>query len=426
MNTSNALAGFTFIALFFTPAARSQDCAPGWTAKPFQTSEIFAIYPYDIGIGRGFFIGTNHGIWLFQGQSFVQMAEIGTVWRFREIEWAGLRSLYAFSQRGTYRLDGSTWQLIFGESSSDAAVYDDGNGAAFFISTNQFVYRFAGEMPEVVATLQPNYCGPTVLAVWDDGSGEGLFLGGVLDRVNDVPIHGIAKWKGNVWSDVGDGFSFVHSPYPPGCEAGVRDLLVHDDGNGPKLYAGGSFDLAGGQYAVNVAAWDGVQWVAVGSPVEYQIHDEVFRLAAVALPDLTGLLACGRFTRLGGIDAVAVALWNGANWTSPFAGISTYRYFEVSSLAVNSDAHGDAILLGGRDLGTNTGIEPSFSLLEYSCNCADVDGDGQVGIGDLVLVLSNFGLSGLDFNFPGNVDHDANIDIADLSLVLGQFATVCQ
>ena len=73
------------------------------------------------------------------------------------------------------------------------------------------------------------------LAVFDDGSGPGLYAGGQIAQFGGVQTPGIARWDGQFWSPVGSGTDYD-----------VRLLHVFDDGRGPALYAGGAFHYAGG------------------------------------------------------------------------------------------------------------------------------------------------------------------------------------
>ncbi len=58
------------------------------------------------------------------------------------------------------------------------------------------------------------------------------------------------------------------------------------------------------------------------------------------------------------------------------------------------------------------------------CDPADVDGDCAVGLGDLSILLSSFGLSGVGFA-EGDLDGDGDVDLADLSELLGRFGAQC-
>jgi hypothetical protein len=67
------------------------------------------------------------------------------------------------------------------------------------------------------------------LAIFDDGAGAALYVGGQFLRADDVAVSGIAKWDGSRWTAVGG----------PAYRT-VRALAMFDDGAGPALYFAGS------------------------------------------------------------------------------------------------------------------------------------------------------------------------------------------
>jgi hypothetical protein len=71
------------------------------------------------------------------------------------------------------------------------------------------------------------------LVVHDDGSGPALYAGGDFTTAGGVAVNRIARWDGSSWSPVGSG-----------TNDSVLALTVHDDGGGPALFAGGSFGSA--------------------------------------------------------------------------------------------------------------------------------------------------------------------------------------
>ena len=86
------------------------------------------------------------------------------------------------------------------------------------------------------------------MAVFDDGSGNALYVGGDFLQAGSLPANSIARWEGDGWSEVGSGFE-------SGDE--VRAMTVFDDGSGPVLVVGGSID---GTLRSNMAKWDGTAW----------------------------------------------------------------------------------------------------------------------------------------------------------------------
>ncbi len=84
------------------------------------------------------------------------------------------------------------------------------------------------------------------MAVFDDGSGPALWMTGVG---NGVLSHGLAKWDGASWSTPAPGgISGGGLPGPTG-----NALAVYDAGSGPGLYVGGHFTIAGTTPVNNIA-----------------------------------------------------------------------------------------------------------------------------------------------------------------------------
>lgn len=63
-----------------------------------------------------------------------------------------------------------------------------------------------------------------------------------------------------------------------------------------------------------------------------------------------------------------------------------------------------------------------FAVTAVSC-AGDTDGDGDVDLADLAILLGEFGMVGQ--GLPGDVDGDGDVDLADLASVLGNFGTIC-
>ena len=93
------------------------------------------------------------------------------------------------------------------------------------------------------------------MIVYDDGTGPALYVGGNFQSAGGVTASCVAKWDGASWSALGSGVS--------GGE--VRAFAVYDEGSGPRLFVGGSFTAAGGLPLNWLARWDGTAWSSVGS-----------------------------------------------------------------------------------------------------------------------------------------------------------------
>ena len=197
------------------------------------------------------------------------------------------------------------------------------------------------------------------LLVHDDGSGPELWAGGSFGLAGGVAANGIAKWNGARWAPLDLG---VHGAGP----GEVLALAAFDDGNGEALYAGGTFTGAGAVAANNVARWNGVQWSAVGSGIAGRVQ------ALAAFDDGSGsaLYAAGQFTLAGGQAAVNVARWNGTSWSAAVAlGSGTDQVF---ALTVFDDGSGPALYAGGQ-----------FRIAGVQFRVANWNGSEWKGVGSL-------------------------------------------
>ncbi len=167
------------------------------------------------------------------------------------------------------------------------------------------------------------------LAVYDDGTGSALYVGGEFDFVGGVMAANIARWDGTAWSALDDGTDDL-----------VESMVVYDDGLGEDLYIGGEFDFVDGSIlSPHIASWDGTSWSTVGLGTD----DDVEALGV--FDDGTGevLIAGGEFNTAGGAPADYIASWDGTTWAP--LGLGTDD--EVETLAVFDDGAGAALFVGG-------------------------------------------------------------------------------
>ncbi len=127
-------------------------------------------------------------------------------------------------------------------------------------------------------------------AVYDDGTGPALYVGGSFSVVGDVVATNIAKWDGTSWSPLGSG-----------TNNNVYDLTVY---NG-ELIAGGEFTTAGETAANRIARWDGTTWSPLGSGM----GGEYPHVSALTVYN-GELIAGGGFTTAGGTSANRIARWD--------------------------------------------------------------------------------------------------------------------
>jgi len=219
---------------------------------------------------------------------------------------------------------------------SALAVFDDGGGPALYVGGG---FATAGGLPvghvaKWDGSLWSGLGGGVnnevyALTVFDDGSGPALFAGGAFTNAGGVAASRIAKWNGSSWSALGSGVNHV-----------VQALVVHDEGSGAQLYAGGDFTTAGGVMANRVAKWNGSSW----SPVGLGVNGRVLALALFDDGDGLVLFAGGVFTRADGLPAGRIARWSGTGWASVGGGMTDG---DVRALAVFDDGRGPALYAGG-------------------------------------------------------------------------------
>ena len=174
------------------------------------------------------------------------------------------------------------------------------------------------------------------LAVYDDGGGPALYVGGGFESAGGVKAAGIAKWDGSSWTSLGS---------EAAVDGTVNAMIVHDDGSGPALFVGGRFDTAGGVVVNNVAKWNGSTWSALGAGTSGVFGEEVFALAVFDDGGGPALYAGGEFTNAGSAAALRVAKWDGSAWTTLGPGLRGGP--RVDALMVYDDGSGPALLAGG-------------------------------------------------------------------------------
>ncbi|MBK9129147.1 MAG: hypothetical protein IPM13_15295 [Phycisphaerales bacterium] len=233
---------------------------------------------------------------------------------------------------------------VAGDLVNAAAVFDDGTGPALYVggrfshndgSPANSILKYDGATWTTIGTGIQSSGLPGVvydMLVHNDGSGPALFIAGSFDTAGGQPAANIVKWDGFTWTPVGAGTS-----------GGVLRLLVHDDGTGPALYAGGSF-TAPSNY---VAKWDGTTWSALGSG----LNGTCYAMTSHDEGTGTKLFVTGQFTSAGGSTANRIARWDGAAWSALGAGLGNVSGVTSTirgrALVSHDDGNGPALYVGG-------------------------------------------------------------------------------
>jgi hypothetical protein len=292
-----------------------------------------------------------------------------------------------------------TWDDGTGEALYIAGNYVDigGNPDADFIAKwdgenyTALGAPIGGAVPLIIFDME----------VWDDGSGEALYAGGRFITIGGITANRIAKWDGEQWHPLGDGIA------QSSITSGVYTMEVWDDGSGESLFvAGQRIDTVDGVAVSDIARWDGEQWHDVGGGTNNTIWD----LRVFDAGDGSGeqLYAVGLFTEAGGVPAGGVARWDGQQWSavgaqlndSAFGAIVWNNSFFVAgsfTSAAGSPASRVTEYVGcvPGDLDGDGNVDSDDVMLLIADwgmggSNADLDGDGTVDVDDLLILLASW------------------------------------
>ncbi len=275
--------------------------------------------------------------------------------------------------------DGTAWSALSGLDGGvhALAVYDDGSGKALY--AGGWFTNAGGVTVNSIAkwdgTAWSALSGPSgtgtdgtlyALAVYDDGSGEALYAGGlVLATAGGVTVNSIARWDGTAWSALSGPF---------GADNSVFALAVYDDGSGEALYAGGWLATAGGVTVNNIAKWDGTVWSALSGPSGTGTDGGVWALAVYHDGSGSALYAGGTFATAGGVTVNGIAKWDGTAWSALSGPSGTGTPGGVYALAAYDDSTEMALYAGG-GLYAAGGV-PSSRIAKWSCGPYTIFADG--------------------------------------------------
>lgn len=262
---------------------------------------------------------------------------------------------------------GGSWQVVAPavDSIEAMAVYNSELYIGGF-----FMRADGGLEGELEAIARWNGSSPTWSGV--GGSGDGvdgyvnalevfngeLYVGGGFSNTVAGPASNIARWNGTQWNA-------LQGPSGQGANNEVRALAAFAEPGGARLFAGGHFTTAGGIPATGIARWNGSSWSALpGGGVAGTV------LSLGVADDTCGpkLWASGEFETAGGSVMRNVARWNGSTW-SPAWGPRRDGIDAFATAIIGTEIGGIPIaVLGGffREAG---GI-PSRGLAQY--RCADI------------------------------------------------------
>jgi hypothetical protein len=325
--------------------------------------------------------------------------------------------------RGFARWDGIDWSPIgdpsgcWGAGGAFAvAVFDDGAGAALYaggVSVDAqgigrpMVAKWDGSTWSEIGTLSnpAPHTQVNALAVYDDGSGAGLYATGGFDTADGSQVDHIAKWTGSVWLPLAGSSG-------TGLEHAAQALETYDDGTGNALYVGGYFSSAGGVTVNSLARWDGAEWTAISDPLGLGTYDSVKALEVWDDGSGEALYVGGTFNDLGSLFPNHVVKWDGSAWSTLTGSFGTGvagGYSIVDSLAVHDGGSGPKLFVGG-DFQAAGGIEALNIACWDGAEWSPLTGPTGNGVSDAVAELISFDdgggarlYAGGDFDLAGGL-----------------------
>lgn len=152
----------------------------------------------------------------------------------------------------------------------------------------------------------------TAMTAWENGPGPGLYVGGSFELAfGDIPLRHVARWDGSTFSPLGSG-----------VDRDVLALTVFDG----ELIVAGHLQSADGTPARSIARWNGSRWASLADGTDGIVY---------ALAVFNGeLIVAGEFGAAGGVPAANVARWNGTAWSAMGGGFP----HRILALAVHEGA----------------------------------------------------------------------------------------
>ena len=232
------------------------------------------------------------------------------------------------------------WSAVAGVSGGSISTIVSGNlgsGDRLFVCAGQAIWEWDGTTLTDLGDV--NTSAVTCMAVYDDGAGPELFIGGNFSAVESVSATRIASWNGSNWSAVGTGLG-----------GQPESMTVWNNGVSDVLVVAGNFTTAGGSGISRVATWNGSAYGALGLGIDAMVNV----VESIDLGAGAELYAGGIFVTVeGGTVARRISKWNGANWVALNIGLfdDTFRITagvcEVRAITKYDDGSGDALWVGG-------------------------------------------------------------------------------
>ncbi len=289
-----------------------------------------------------------------QGVQFGVMGELrslgGDLFAVGSVGLDGVGGIYP-----VLRYDGASWETLGSPLSTGSSrglaveLFDSGNGPELYCGVNlsfgppntRGIARFDGtDWVEVGGGMQGGSQGSVQrMLTWNNGAGEALYAAGTFVNAGTTTVNSIARWDGSQWTDLDGGLQ------RPGGQAQVFDMVLFNAPQGQQLVACGFFERAGNSNGFRgIAAWDGSQWLQLGTGIQQSGGAALPLRMAVHDPDGQGerLYVMGSFDLAGGVPVNGSAEWDGLSWSA-----SALPPTGQPEMQVYDDGSGRALFVGG-------------------------------------------------------------------------------
>jgi trimeric autotransporter adhesin len=393
---------------------------------------LYAAGDFDIagGLSVSHIAKLNAGNWLPLGSGLV-VYEFGTVNSLAVFNDGSGSDLYVggalveaggLSAYGLARWNGASWSTAPGTgihngfgcagyalSTFDGALFAGGTLISPDITFENCVagwngahWTAAGGQGEGIPSTLLSSGGIEAMKVFDDGSGENLYVSGPFEVIGGVPAGMTAKWNGTNWSALDSEFA-----------GDIRWMEGFDDGSGAALYAGGEISTTRKGGPNNIVKWNGANWLAVGDSIGPS-NSIVLSLLAFDDGSGPGLYVGGAFSTAGAVAVPGIARWNGTSWSAVGGGVSTNRDPVCHALTVFDDGSGPALYAGTNWTSPGGGIAKWNGASWSELGSGLADGMGAPVVSALAMAVLNDG-SGPALYVAGNFASAGGIPVQHIA-----------
>ena len=313
-----------------------------------QAATVRTIEVHDDGTGEKLYVGGNFtinsrdGVAYWNGSQWAPLGDGLFGWTAYDLksfdDGTGSKLYIGGGADNLHVWDGSTISTVLGGTQWRVEAFeiwdDDGEGPnppALYGYGTGALNKWDGSTI-TTTVIDPGGGRTDGIAVFDDGTGEALYMGPTTDNINGR----LYKYDGTTATVVGEGFrgnfDSTDSDY---TIVSTHQLLPFDSGNGPELWIGGYFNGTDSFQSNGIMRWNGTELVsangvellgqdptqAAGANSPSFVFDTLTFDPDGAGPEPEALYVAGSFETADGGVARHVAKFDGSGWSEVGGGI---------------------------------------------------------------------------------------------------------